>query len=150
MRIFLRFIALILGLAIGVAAGGYFAYSRYVVQFPLVRNFASIASSNALSMDEFDKKADSAKQDLISTLAMYEGAAETPNVESGVKKALHMNCGLIEARLSVVESRGGNAARAKAYMLKAQADLKAVGWTDTSEESILQVVNQKPASLSGN
>ena len=60
-----------------------------------------------------------------------------------------MNCGLIEARLSVLENEGGNADRAKSYMSKAQEDLKTVGWVDRSEANILQAVKRRPVSPCG-
>ena len=138
----LRILGLILGLAIGAAAGGYFTYARYAGQFQMVRTFASIGTSSASSVDEFNQKSDNAKKDLLATLSLYEGAGETRNIESGVRKALRMNCGLIEARLSVLEDKAGNSARAQAYMLKAQSDLKSVGWTDPSEEIILQAIKK--------
>jgi hypothetical protein len=44
-----------------------------------------------------------------------------------MKKALRMNCGLLEARLSVLENESGNVDEAKSYLVRAQEDLKAVG-----------------------
>jgi hypothetical protein len=142
MKILLRILGMILGLAIGAAAGGYFTYARYAGQFELVRTFATIANSSATSLDEFNQKSDNAKKDLVATLSLYEGAGETPNVEVGVRKALRMNSGLIEARLSVLEEKDGNTPRSKAYMLKAQDDLKSVGWTDLSDETVLQAIKK--------
>jgi hypothetical protein len=142
MKIILRILGMILGLAIGAAAGGYFTYARYAGQFELVRTFATIATSSATSLDEFNQKSDNAKKDLLATLSLYEGAGETPNVEVGVRKALRMNSGLIEARLSVLEEKDGNTARSKAYMLKAQDDLKSVGWADLSDETVLQAIKK--------
>jgi hypothetical protein len=66
-----------------------------------------------------------------------------------MKKALRMNCGLIEARLSVLENEAGNVDRAKSYLSKAQEDLKAVGWVDPSEANILQAVKRQPVSPCG-
>jgi hypothetical protein len=142
MKIILRILGLVLGLAIGAAAGGYFTYARYAGQFSLVRAFASIATSSASAVDEFNQKSDNAKKDLLATLSLYEGAGETRNIESGVRKALRMNCALIEVRLSALEDKAGNTARAQAYMLKAQSDLKSVGWTDPSEEIVLQAIKK--------
>ncbi|HLW97058.1 MAG TPA: hypothetical protein VKR82_00310 [Candidatus Acidoferrales bacterium] len=142
MKILLRILGMILGLAIGAAAGGYFTYARYAGQFELVRTFATIANSSATSLDEFNQKSDNAKKDLVATLSLYEGAGETPNVEVGVRKALRMNSGLIEARLSVLEEKEGNIPRSKAYMLKAQDDLKSVGWADLSDETVLQAIKK--------
>lgn len=142
MKIILRILGMILGLAIGAAAGGYFTYARYAGQFELVRTFATIATSSATSLDEFNQESDNAKKDLLATLSLYEGAGETPNVEVGVRKALRMNSGLIEARLSVLEEKDGNTARSKAYMLKAQDDLKSVGWADLSDETVLQAIKK--------
>lgn len=150
MKILLHLVAVILGLAIGIAAGGYFAYARYSTQFALVRNFAASAPGAAGSLDKFNKKSDNAKQDLLKTLAQYEAAGQLPDVDPNVRNALRMNCGLIEARVSVLEDEGGNAARSKAYMLKAQSDLRSAGWADISEESILQVVKRQPATPGGN
>lgn len=145
-KIVLNLIAAIAGIAIGAAASGYLVFLRYAKQDAVVRVFASSSISNAVSQQEFDKKSDDAKKDLLSTLAIYQGAGQTPGIELGVQKALRMNCGLMEARLSILEDEGANSARSKAYMLKAQSDLKSVGWTDISEETILDVVKRKPAS----
>jgi hypothetical protein len=142
MKIALRILGLILGLAIGAAAGGYFTYARYAGQFELVRTFAAISTSSATSVDEFNQKSPNAKKDLLATLSLYEGAGGTPNVEVGVRKALRMNSGLIEARLSVLEEKDGNTARSKAYILKAQDDLKSVGWADLSDETILRALKK--------
>jgi len=142
MKIILRILGMVLGLAIGAAAGGYFTYARYAGQFELVRTFATIATSSATSVDEFNQESDNAKKDLLATLSLYEGAGETPNVEVGVRKALRMNSGLIEARLSVLEEKDGNTARSKAYILKAQDDLKSVGWADLSDETILRALKK--------
>ncbi|HXQ97305.1 MAG TPA: hypothetical protein VN774_02595 [Candidatus Limnocylindrales bacterium] len=142
MKIILRILGMVLGLAIGAAAGGYFTYARYAGQFELVRTFATIATSSATSVDEFNQESDNAKKDLLATLSLYEGAGETPNVEVGVRKALRMNSGLIEARLSVLEEKDGNTARSKAYLLKAQDDLKSVGWADLSDETVLQAIKK--------
>ena len=57
-----------------------------------------------------------------------------------------MNCGLIEARLSVLENEAGNTNQAKVYMSKAQEDLKSVGWVDPSEANIFEAVKRQPAS----
>jgi hypothetical protein len=93
-------------------------------------------------VDEFNQKSPNAKKDLLATLSLYEGAGGTPNVEVGVRKALRMNSGLIEARLSVLEEKDGNTARSKAYILKAQDDLKSVGWADLSDETILRALKK--------
>jgi hypothetical protein len=66
-----------------------------------------------------------------------------------MSNVLRIKCGLIEARLSVLENEAGNVDRAKPYMSKAQEDLKAVGWVDPSEANILQTVKRQPVSPCG-
>jgi hypothetical protein len=148
-KILLRSIAVLVGTAVGCAAGGYVTFRRYARDYAMVRAFAWLGISAAVSEGQYDKNANDAKQDFLYTLDYYAQGVQSSKVDPIMKKALRMNCGLIEARLSVLENEGGNADRAKSHMSKAQEDLKAVGWVDRSEANILQAVKRQPVSPCG-
>jgi hypothetical protein len=145
----LRSIAVAVGIAMGCAAGGYLAFHRYARDYAMVRAFAWSGISAAVAEGQYDTNSSDAKQDLLNSLNYYAQGVQSSKIDPTMKKALRMNCGLIEARLSVLENEAGNTNQAKAYMSKAQEDLKAVGWVDPSEANILQAVKRQPASPCG-
>jgi hypothetical protein len=148
-RILLRSIAVLVGIAVGCAAGGYLTFHTYSQKYATVRYFAWAGIFAAVSEGQYDKNTSDAKQDLLNTLALYDRGVQSSNIDPTLKKSLCMNRGLIEARLSVLEDEGGDADRAKSDMSKAQEDLKAAGWVDRSEANILQAVRRQPVSPCG-
>jgi hypothetical protein len=145
----LQSVAVILGIAIGAVSGGYLTFQRYARDYAMVRYFAWTGISAAVSVNQFDQNSKDAKQELVNTLGFYESGVQSPNISFALKNALRMECGLIEARLSVLENEAGNATRAQTYMSQAQEDLKAVGWIDRSEAIISQAVKRQPVSPCG-
>jgi len=148
-KILLHSIAFIVGIAVGCASGGYLTFHRYARDYAMVRAFAWSGISAAVSEGQYDKSASDAKQDLLYTLNYYTQGVQSSKIDPTMKKALRMNCGLIEARLSVLENEAGNTNQAKAYMSQAHEDLKSVGWVDPSEANILQAVNRQPVPPCG-
>lgn len=148
-KILLESIVVIVGIAIGGAAGGYLTFHRYSQKSPVVRYFAWAGIFDAVSEGQYDKNSSDAKQELLTTLDLYTKGVQSSNIDPIMKNALRMKCGLIKARLSVLENEAGNTDRAKSYMSKAQEDLKAVGWVDYSEANILQAVKRQPVSPCG-
>jgi hypothetical protein len=147
-KILLQSVVVIVGIVTGCATGGYLTFHRYSQKYAIVRYFAWAGIFLAVSENQYDKNSSDAKQDLLSTLDLYDRGVRSSNIDTTLKKALCMKRGLIEARLSVLENEGGNADRAR-YMSKAQEDLKAVGWVDRSEANILQAVKRQPVSPCG-
>ena len=143
-KILLHSIAFIVGIAVGCASGGYLTFHRYARDYAMVRAFAWSGISAAVSEGQYDKSASDAKQDLLYTLNYHTQGVQSSNIDPVMKNALSMKCGLIEARLSVLENEAGNTGQAKSYMSKAQEDLKSVGWVDPSEVNILQAVKRQP------
>ncbi len=143
-KLLLRSVVVIVGIVVGGATGGYLTFHRYSQKYATVRYFAWAGIFVAVSEGQYDNNSSDAKQDLLNTLDLYAKGVQSFNIDPTLKKSLCMERGLIEARLSVLESEGGNADRAKSYMSKAQEDLKAVGWVDRSEANILQAVKRQP------
>lgn len=148
-KILLQSLVVIAGFVMGGAAGGYLTFDRYTREYSIVRYFAWAGIFAAVSENQYDKNSGDAKQELVNTLDLYTRGVQSANIDPTLKKALCMIRGLIEARLSVLENEAGNVDLAKSYMSKAQEDLKAVGWIDHSEATILQAVKRQPASPCG-
>jgi hypothetical protein len=148
-KILLQSLVVIVGFVMGGTAGGYLTFQRYAREYALVRAFAWTGIFDAVSVGQYDKNSSDAKQELVSTLGLFTQGVRSSKIDPIMKNALRMNCGLIEARVSVLENEAGNVDRAKSYMSKAQEDLKAVGWRDLSETNILQVVKRQPVSPCG-
>jgi hypothetical protein len=148
-KILLQSVVVIVGIVMGGATAGYLTFHRYSQKYAMVRYFAWAGIFDAVSEGQYDKNSSDAKQELLSTLDLYTKGVQSSNIDPTMKNALRMNCGLIEARVSVLENEAGNVDRAKSYMSKAQEDLKAVGWLDRSEANILQVVKRQPVSPCG-
>jgi hypothetical protein len=148
-RILLQLVVLIVGIVIGAAAGGYLTFHRYARDYALVRAFAWVGIFSAVSVNQYDLNASDAKQELLSTLSLYAQGVKSSSIDATMKNAFRMNCGLIEARLSVLESEAGNVDRARSYLSNAEEDLKVVGWVDHSEANILQAVTRQPVSPCG-
>lgn len=148
-KLLLQSTVVIVGIVMGGAAGGYLTFHKYARDYSIVRAFAWTGVADAVSGNQYDKNTSDAKQDLLYTLDFYRSGVKSSAIDSAMKNALFMNCGLIEARLSVLESESGNIDLAKSYLSKAQEDLKAVGWVDDSEANILQVVKRQPVSPCG-
>ncbi len=148
-KILLQSVVVIVGIVTGGATGGYLTFHRYSQKYATVRYFAWAGIFLAVSENQYDKNSSDAKQDLLNTLDLYDRGVRSSNIDPTLKKALCLKRGLIEARLSVLESEGGNADRAKSYISKAQEDLKGVGWVDRSEANILQAVKRQPVSPCG-
>lgn len=143
-KLVLKAIAVIVGMVIGCATGGYLTFHRYARDNKIVRAFTWIGIVSGGSLNQYNDNTSDAKKELLLSLNIYSQGVESSAVEPTMKKALRMNRGLTEARLSVLESEAGNVDRAKSYLSKAQDDLKAVGWTDYSEGNILQAVQRRP------
>jgi hypothetical protein len=143
-KILLQSIVVIVGIAMGGAAGGYLTFHRYARKYAIVRAFAWTGIFAAVSENQYDLNSSDAKRDLLYTLGLYRQGVQSSSIDPIMSKALSIKCGLIEARMSVLESEAGNVDRAKSYMSKAQEDLKAVGWVDNSEANILQAVRRQP------
>jgi hypothetical protein len=148
-KILLRSIVVIVGIATGGAAGGYLTFHRYARKYAIVRALAWTGIFGAVSENQYDLNSSDAKRDLLYTLDFYRQVVQLSNIDPILSKALRIKCGLIEARLSVVENEAGNVDRAKSYMSRAQEDLRAVGWVDPSEANILQTVKRQPVSPCG-
>jgi hypothetical protein len=148
-KIFLQSIVVIVGIAMGGAVGGYLTFHRYARKYAMVRAFAWTGVFEAVSENRYDLNSSNAKRDLLYTLDAYRQGVQSSNIDPVMSKALRIKCGLIEARLSVLENEAGNFDRGKSYMSKAQEDLKAVGWVDPSETNILQIVKRQPVSPCG-
>ena len=142
--ILLQSVVVIAGIVVGGAAGGYLTFHRYARDYALVRAFAWAGISDAVSVNQYNENSKDAKQELLSTLSFYTQGAKSPSLDTTMKNALRMNCGLIEARLSVLESEAGNVDGARSYLSNAEKDLKVVGWVDHSEANILQAVKRQP------
>jgi hypothetical protein len=142
-KILLQSIVVIVGIAMGGAAGGYLTFRRYAREYAMVRSFAWTGIFAAVSVNEYDKNSSDAKHELLYTLDFYKQGAKSPAINPTMKNAFLMNCGLFEARLSVLENEAGNVELSKTYLSKAQEDLKAIGWVDHSEANILQAVKRK-------
>ena len=148
-KLLLQSIAVIVGIAMGGAAGGSLTFHRYARKYAIVRAFAWTGIFAAVSENQYDLNSRDAKRDLLYTLDLYRQGVQSSNIDPIMSKALRIKCGLIEARLSVIENEARNIDRAKSYMLKAQEDLKAVGWVDPSEANILQTVKRQPVPPCG-
>jgi hypothetical protein len=145
----LRSVAVALGVVLGGAVGGYLTFHRYARDYALVRAFAYAGIFDAVSIHQYNENSLEAKQELLSALSLYTRGANSSAIDPTMKKALRMNCGLLQARLSILEEESGNVDRAKSYLAKAQEDLKAVGWVDHSEANILQAAKRQPVSPCG-
>jgi hypothetical protein len=145
-KLLLRAIVIIIGVVIGSAAGGYLTFHRYTRDYAIVRAFAWIGMYSAVSENQYDKNSSDARGELLFSLSFWTQGVESSALDPTMKNALRMSRGLTEARLSVLENEAGNANQAKSHLLKAQEDLKAVGWVDLSEASILQAIKRQPLS----
>jgi hypothetical protein len=148
-KVLLRSIVVIVGIILGGAAGGYLTFHRYARDYAIVRAFAWAGIFVAVSENQYDQNSSDAKQDLFNTLNLYTQGVQSSSIDPTMNKALRMKRGLIEARLSVLENEAGSIDLAKSYLSKAQEDLKAVGWVDHSEASILQAVKRQPVPPCG-
>ena len=148
-KILLQSIVVIVGFVAGSVAGGYLTFYRYARDYAVVRAFAWTEIFDAVSVNQYNQNSKDAKQELAHALDFYTQGVKSSAVDPPMKNVLRMNCGLIEARLSVLEKEAGNIDRAKSYLSKAQEDLAAVGWVDHSEATILQAVKRQPVSPCG-
>jgi hypothetical protein len=148
-KLLLQSVAVIVGIILGSAAGGYLTFHRYARDYAIVRAFAWAGIFVAVAENQYDQNSSDAKQGLLYTLNVYSQGVQSSSLDPTMNKALRMNRGLIEARLSVLENEAGNADLAKSYLSKAQEDLKAVGWVDYSEANILQAVKRQPVPPCG-
>ena len=142
-KVLLQSVAVIVGVILGGAAGGYLTFHRYARDHALVRAFAWAGIFAAVSENQYDQNSSDAKQDLLYTLNLFSQGVQSSSIDPTMNKALRMKRGLIEARLSVLENEAGNVDLAKSFLSKAQEDLKAVGWVDHSEANILQAVKRQ-------
>jgi hypothetical protein len=144
-RIVLNSIAVFIGLLVGIGSGAYVTFARYNRDYRVVRAFSWARIGFGVSENEFGSQTSGAREALMNTLYLFEQDSESPKVDPEMRKAMRMDCGRFEAQLSVLEREGGNADQARLYMSKAQADLKAVGWTDYSEDKILRTFPRQPS-----
>jgi hypothetical protein len=121
-KIFLRSIVVFVGIVIGGAAGGYVTFHRYARDYAIVRGFAWTGIFAPVSENEYNQNSKDAKQELARTLDFYTQGLKSSAIDPSMKNALRMNCGLIEARLSVLENEAGNVDLAKSYLSMAQED----------------------------
>jgi hypothetical protein len=143
-KLLLRLTVVLVGIVMGCAAGGYLTFHRYARDYAIERAFAWPVMFLADSENQYDQNTSDAKKHLQATLDFYKRAAKSTAIDPTMKNAFLMNCGLIEARISVLENEAGNVDLSKTYLSKAQEDLKAIGWVDHSESNILQAVKRKP------
>jgi len=148
-KLFLQASLVVVGFFVGGTVGGYLTFHRYARDYALVRAFAWTGIFNAVSVNQYNEGSKDAKQELFSTLTLYTQGVRSSAIDPTMKKALRMNCGLLEARLSVLENESGNVDGAKSYLARAQEDLDAAGWVDLSERNILQAVERQPVSPCG-
>lgn len=125
---------------------GYLTFTNYAQHYVVVRAFAWLSISSAVSESDFDLHSTNAKKNLLNTLYFYERGVQSPAVDPALKTALRMNVGRTEAQLSILEEETGHADEARSYMSEAQKGLKAVGWIDTSEENILRTFKRQTIS----
>jgi hypothetical protein len=145
-RILLNFAVVLAGVSLGMGAGGYLLFARYNRHDAVVRYFAWAGIALAVSENEFDKNSTDARQLSLNALTYFEYGVRSSKIDPLMKKAIRMESGLTEARISVLESEAGHADQAKSYMSRAQEDLKAVGWLDSSDANILRAVKREPAT----
>jgi hypothetical protein len=144
--ILFNFVVVLAGVALGMGASGYLLFARYNRHDAVVRYFAWAGIGLAVSQNEFDENSKDARQVLLNTLTYFERGLQSSKIDPPMKKAIRMESGLTEARVSVLESEAGHADQAKSYMSRAQDDLKAVGWVDSSDANILRAVKREPAT----
>jgi len=146
---FLQASLVVVGFFVGGTAGGYLTFHKYARDYALVRAFAWTGIFDAVSVNQYNEGSKDAKPELFSTLTLYTQDVRSSAIDPTMKRALRMNCGLLEARLSVLENESGNVDGAKSYLVRAQDDLNAAGWVDLSEGNILQAVKRQPVSPCG-
>lgn len=143
-KILLQSAAVLVGIVIGCIVGGYFTFHRYAQNYQNARFFAWTGIFSAVSENQYDQNTSDAKKELHMLLGYFKQATDSIVTDPTLRNAFLMNCGLVEARLSVLEKEAGNVELSKTYLSKAQEDLKAVGWVDYSESNILLAVKRKP------
>ncbi len=143
-KILLQSAVVIVGIAMGCATGGYLTFHRYARDYQTVRAFAWTGIFSAVSENQCDQNSSDAKKELQVLLDVFKRATNSTATDATMRSAFLMNCGLVEARLSVLEKEAGDVDLSKTYLSKAQEDLKATGWVDYSESNILQAVKRKP------
>ena len=141
-RILIGSIVMLLGLSLVGGAGAYFVYRDYLQKSALLRFFAWSELAFATALNQFDHNTKEAEPSLLRSLKLYQEGLQSSIPDPMVSRAIRMRCGLIKARLSVLQKEAGNPDQAKSYMSEAQADLKGLGWTDVSEATVLQAVKR--------
>jgi hypothetical protein len=143
-KILHRSVVILVGIVMGCGVGGYLTFHRYARDYQTVRAFAWAGIFSAVSVNQYDQNTSDAKKELQTLLDLFKRATNSTTIDPNMQNAFLMNCGLVEARLSVLENEAGNVEQSKTYLSKAQEDLKAIGWVDHSESNILQAVKRKP------
>ena len=143
-KIILQSLLVIVGIVAGGATGGFLAFLEYSQKYTTVRYFAWAAIFGGVSENEYDNNSRDARQELLNTVDLFTKGVQSPHLDPTIKKALCMKRGLIEARLSIIENEDGNTDRATSYLSEAQEDLKAAGWADRSEATVLHVARRQP------
>jgi hypothetical protein len=143
MKLLLRSAVVLVGIVVGCFAGGYLTFHKYARDYQTVRAFAWAGIFSAVSVNQYDQNSSDAKKELQTLLDFFKRTANSTTIDTNMRNAFLMNCGLIEARLSVLENEAGNVELSKTYLSKAQEDLKTIGWVDHSEPNILQAVKRK-------
>lgn len=144
-RIAFGTIAVLVGLLIGMAAGALVTFANYDHDYHVIRVLSWAEITQSVSENKFYARTPDAEKFLKIALAIFQQNADSPFIDSEMRRALRMNCGEFEAQLSELENERGNTDQARSYMAKAQADLKAVGWTDYSKDKIIQVFQGTPS-----
>ena len=87
-KILLRSIAVLVGIAVGCAAGGYLTFHRYARDYPMVRAFAWLDISAVVSEGQYDKNTSDAKQDLLNTLNYYTLGVRSSKIDPSYEECL--------------------------------------------------------------
>ncbi len=84
-KVLLRSIAVIFGIVMGCAAGGYMTFHRYARDYAMVRAFAWSGISAAVSEGQYDKNSSDAKQDLLYTLNYYTQGVQSSKIRPKIR-----------------------------------------------------------------
>ena len=147
-RIVWNSVAVIIGIATGLAAGSLLVAIRFFEQPNSTHYLAFAGIGWGVSEGAFDDNARDAKDLLQKNLLILEsGMDPKSSIEASMKKALLLQAALTKARLSILEKRAGNVDQARGYLAAAQANLKSLGWLDYSAAHIEKVVQPRPTPV---
>lgn len=131
----------IVGAAVGFAAGDFIVAMRFWGQTTETRYSMWTTIAQVVSEEAFEKNSPDAEKVLRKHLTLLEnGMDPRSGLEPSMKKALLLQAAFVKARLSILEKRAGQVEQAASYMSAAQADLQSLGWLDYSAAHIERVV----------